>query len=258
MNRIITALLTIMGVIALSFISTAPANAGTDEVTYCKAIPGDYEQKTEKMRDVFKAHAKKAEGAWEDSSDVIPAFEFTDEEKTRQYFDGQNLEHAFLLENDCKAPTIPHNVVESVESAEPVKSVEAVPPVFAPATCLNITGTVTKSEQPEGVELVVGPKLNSNAPPGAAFTGSWVTVYEALDGYEFKDGTKMATFINPVIAAGPGDPDWVTDSKTGKGQCELPETGAGIYGTELVLAGGLIGLGMVFLGTVSLLNRRRA
>lgn len=245
-HRIVSALLTIMAIFALSFASTAPANAGNDEITIChadKAPDKPYEKKTVAKSAVVNGHAGSGH---QDGADIIPAFDWIDNKNVRQYFDGQHLELAFMLDNGCNPPNVPH-----------VNVVKAVPPVFTPATCLNVTGTVKASDQPEGIKLVVGPKLNSNAPPGAGFTGVWVTVYEALDGYEFEDGTKSVTFTNPVVPAGVGDPNFIVDSKTTVGKCEMPNTGGGVTDTALMIGGGAVGLGMVFLAGASIVNRRK-
>lgn len=245
-SRTISALLTIMAIFALTFISTAPANAGDDRITIChadKAPDKPYEKITVDRNAVISGHSGSGH---QNGADIIPAFDWVDNKNVRQYFDGQNLGLAFMLDNGCNPPNVPH-----------INVVKPVAPIFTPATCLNTSGKVTLSEQPDGVKLVVGPRLNSNPPAGATFIGVWVTVYEALEGYEFEDGTKTVTFTNEVVPAGVGDPNFITDSKTGLGKCEMPRTGGGITDTALMVGGGAIGLGMIFIAAVSLANRRQ-
>lgn len=225
-----------MAIFALTFVSTAPANAGTEKVDICHAtgLDGKYVQQSVSKDGTADGHAGTSH---QDGQDIIPAFDWIDKNNVRQYFDGQNLNLAFMLDNGCNSPTVPHT-----------KVVDPIAPIFTDATCLNLTGTVTAANQPEGVTLASGPVFSN---------GTWTTTYTANKGYEFSDGTTSATFTNVVVPAGVGDPNFIVDSKTGVGQCEMPNTGGGINDTALMIGGGALGLGMIFLGIVSLLNRRQ-
>lgn len=208
---------------------SSPAQASTGKVTICHATgSGKYVTQTVAKDGAAGGHAGHQNGA-----DIIPAFSWV-EEGVRRYFDGQNLDKVALIENGCKeAPTS--------TAAQPN------PPIYTPASCARPEfpyGQVTlPAELGNGVASATDPALNPD-------NTQWSTQYtlaadtEDTDWSWPTDQTGLFTFpVVPITA----DPLWVTDSKTGAGACEMPETGAemwmipaGAAGAALILGGGLM------------------
>lgn len=223
MRKVITAVFA-MALITLSFIFIAPAaNAGTDKIGICHATgSGKYVSQEVAKDGSANGHSGSSH---QNGSDIIPAYSWV-ENKIRYYFDGQNLDKAALLQTDCKAPA--DTVV-----ANPL------PPIYVPANCMNpelpYGEVVVTDALGEGVASATTPKLNAD-------NTVWSVSYALNEPTEDKVYTWPAgvdgnyTFkVVPITE----DPFWETDSKTGKGSCVLPETGAPDY---LLPVGGAIAL----------------
>lgn len=223
--------------IAAPLALAAPASAGADKVTICHATSaanGGYTQISVDKNAIAGGHAGDQH---QDGADIIPAFSYTDD-RTRYYFDGQNLDKLDLLANGCK-PAAEH--LPAAPNA----------PVYVPASC-------ARPNLPYG-EVIIPKDLGAGvAGASSAFSPdspTWSVTY-ALAGptdatvYTWQTGTD-GNYSGPVVPI-TADPNYVTDSKTGAGQCELPETGA----EDLILPG-LAGLGLLTLGAAAMAATRR-
>jgi len=211
---------------ALSFATVAPANAGESQnVEICHATSSDKNPYNSiAVSKTALVHGTSQHSA--DGADIIPSFGYT-ENGVAKTFPGKNWDAVgqATFQNSCVVPN---------------KAVTPVAPTFVQATCMNKTGTVTLSDQPEGSVLNVGPKLNTNGLPGSGATGSWVVDYDPAKGFEFpKDNT--GTFTIEVKAPGASDPNWDAES----GSCALSNTGASIKSEHILYAGILIFAGLV-------------
>jgi LPXTG-motif cell wall-anchored protein len=223
---------------ALSFVFIAPAaNASTDRIGICHATGTDKYVLQEISKDgTANGHAGEKH---QDGRDIIPAFSWVDN-KVRYYFEGQNLDKIDILNNGCVSP------VETVVASP-------IPPKYVPASCarpnLPYGEVVVPADKGTGVAGASDPRLNADntvwsvsyAPtqPSETKTTVWP---EGFDGsYHFN--------VVPLTA----DPNYVVDSKTGVGQCELPETGAKDY---ILPVGGALVL-LTAGGVAMVISRRR-
>lgn len=254
MNKRVSAL-TILAAIGLSFIAATPAQAGNidHKIEICHANEGSkgYTNPTVDYDSIVNLKdgtvVKNGHAVHQDGRDIIPAFNWIDN-GVRYYFDGQNLDKADLLANGCVEPAVPGVVTP-------------VPPTYTPATCLdpkakdNPFGTVNvPAELGEGIKSASTPTLNADN-----------TVWNVT--YTLKDSNEEFTYAWPANETGvynftvvplSADKNWVVDSKTGVGSCELPDTGAA---QDILLYGG-IGAGVLLIGATLMgankLARRRA
>lgn len=218
-----------------------PAQASSDKVGICHATGSGRYIPLDVAKDA--AAGGHAGLLHQEGADIIPGFTWIQAGK-RYYFDGQNLDKLDLLAAGCI-------VSETV-------TVKANPPVYHPAACTDPSkpfGYVTvPADLGTGVASATEPALN---PANTAWS---VTYTKAANTREAtyvwdKGSTGVYSFeVKPLSA----DPAYVFDTKTGKGQCEMPDTGAS---PELVKFAG-IGGGIILLGTLALAGsailRRRA
>jgi hypothetical protein len=226
----------------------SPAQAGNEDVTFChNTAEGKYEILTLPPAGVLNGHVG---ASHQGGLDVIPAFEYRDGNVIK-YFDGQNLDKSYLLTQGCK------------ENATPV-SVTPNAPTYEPPTCQNPNAPWGQVNIPgdlgNGVASTT-PAVQTISPDGK--TAVWKVTY-TLEGdteehvYTWADGNPERTTLFSFDAVHIStDPLWVIDSKTGKGRCELSNTGASINEIALIAGGGAVGLGMIFLGTTNFIARRR-
>jgi LPXTG-motif cell wall-anchored protein len=242
LRKITTAVLSAV-ILGGSALTLAPAaQAGTDKVTICHATSaanGGYVSIEVDKNATANGHSGTDH---QNGADIIPAYSWV-EDKVRHYYPGQNLELVHLIAAGCKAPAAP-------VTAAPV------PPTYVPATCsvpsLPYGRVIVPTDLGDGVASATEPALNPD-------NTEWAVSYALKDNTEDHtyawpkdvDGTYAFTVV-PLSA----DPMWVVDSKTGVGQCEMPETGGGISNTALILGGGAIGLGLMF--TAATRRRRTA
>lgn len=212
--------------------TAAPATAGTDKVTICHATgkDGKYVEQTISKDGTANGHAGTSH---QDGRDIIPAYSWIDN-GTRYYFDGQNLEQGrHLLTNGCESPAAPFQAAPNA-------------PTYVPATCaapsLPYGRVVVPKDLGAGVASATEPTLNADK-------ASWSLSYSLEDNtediiYTWLAGTTGA--YNFQVVPLTADPNYVVDSRTGVGACELPETGAegwmiaGGAGLAVLAAGGLM------------------
>jgi hypothetical protein len=222
---------------ALSFVFFAPAaNAGTDKIGICHATGNGKYVSIEISKDgTASGHAGSDH---QNGEDIIPAYSWV-ENKTRYYFDGQNLDKSAYLLNGCASP------VETIV-------LNPTPPTYIPASCANPEfpyGQVVVPNGPHpGVTGISDPYLNVD-------NTVWSVSYmKELDTNEFvylwNEGFNGTFNFNVVPIT--EDEFWVVDSKTGEGSCVLPETGAADYIPWI--SGGLL---MLALGVVATRATRR-
>lgn len=231
----ITTIAAAAALIAAPLALAAPASAGTDKVTICHATgSGKYIEQSVAKNGIVSGHAGNSH---QSGADIIPAFSWI-EDRTRNYFDGQNLDKLDLLANGCKAPA------EQIPAAPNA-------PVYVPASC-------ARPNLPYG-EVVIPKDLGAGvAGASSAFSPdspTWNVTYALVEPTEDRVYSWPAGFdgnysgpIVPITA----DPFWITDAKTGEGHCELPETGAADY--ALPVAGGLA---LLTLGAAAMITARR-
>lgn len=234
MKKLSSALLA-AGILAGSVIVTAgPAHAGSDKIAICHATSaanGHYNLIEISKDGVANGHA----GAdHQDGRDIIPAYSWV-EDGVRHYFEGQNLDKVGLIATGCAEP----------KQAEPIVA-EINPPTYIPAACARpefpYGQVVVPAADGEGVVGHTEPVLSADKT-------QWSTQYTlAADTAEYDwswpaGQTGLFTFdVVPLTA----DPQYVVDSKTGVGGCELANTGAGDL-LPLVGAAAVIGAAGVYL-----------
>lgn len=126
-----------------------------------------------------------------------------------------------------------------------------LPAATVQATCMDpiAAGIISTPEQPSGVN-VSAPVLGDN---GWTFTFSKTAVDTVYETYKWAAGV-TETFTVRVLPPLTTDPFWDAE----KGECNLPDTGAGgISETALILGGGAIGLGLLAFGILSATGARR-
>lgn len=214
--------------VAAPLLVAPAAQASTDRVTICHATSaanGKYNlNEVDKNSIITSGH-----GAHE--LDIIPAFSWV-ENKVRHYFEGQNLDKVGLIALGCKEPTTPGVVTINA-------------PVYVPASCarpsLPYGEVVVPADKGQGIESHTKPALNTS-------NTVWSTAYQ------LKQDTEENTYAWPAGQTGQfeftvvpitEDPMWVVDSKTGVGQCEMPETGAGEVLTWGAIGAAALGAGLL-------------
>jgi hypothetical protein len=241
MNKLSASLLTAALAAAPIIGLAAPAVAGSDKVTICHATGADGKYVTQSVAKDGAANGH-AGDTHQAGRDIIPAYSWLDG-KTRRYFEGQNLELVSLIGTGCTAPAV--DVIVS----------PAVAPAYVPASCARPDlpyGQVIIDPTPtEGIDGVPVPALNGDN-----------TVWTV--GYTLAAATEEAVYAWPAGTDGTysfevvpltADPYYITDEKTGVGQCELPETGALM--DALPWGAGAVGVGLLAFAA-SKLRRRTA
>ncbi len=219
-----------------TLLTAAPAQADSGKVDICHATSaanGKY-VKIEISKDgTANGHAGDSH---QDGRDIIPAYSWV-EDQVRHYFPGQNLDQVGLIAKGCKAPA--DGVIAS-----------PVPPTYVPASC-------AAPELPYGrviVPAVLGNGVASATVPGLSPDNTaWSVAYSLQADTEDTDYSWPAGLdgkYNFTVVPITADPLWITDSKTGVGSCELPDTGAADF-----LLPGLLGAGALAAGAV--MTRRR-
>lgn len=227
----------LMSMVAVSFALAPAASAGeSPNIQICHATASatnPYNAVTISKTAIVSGKGDHGHGS-EHPNDIIPPFTYGDPLQT---YPGKNWNAAneAIYKNSCNIP------------AEPLKTVTPVAPTYTPGTCLNPNGTVTLSDQPKGIRLNFGPKLT-----GEALGASWTVSYVAEDGYKLPSET-AGIFTIPVVGPNSSDPNWDAEA----GTCQLPNMGAGISSSAMVLGGGLIGVGLLFFAISHFMTRRR-
>lgn len=251
MKKIASILLSFALLLMSAVFFASPAQAGETDVTFCHALGnGKYQLKTQVADEgIVNGHAG---ASHQSGKDIIPSFSWVDKkDKTRYYFDGQNLDKSYLLNQGCKENAVGVSVTPNA-------------PTYAPPTCANPNlpwGSVTiPTDLGNGVLKTTPAVLTENRDK----TADWSVTYTIKDNdddfaYTWADGNpeKTTKFSFDAVNIST-DPLWVIDSKTGEGHCELSNTGmSGINNNVLLAAGGLLFAGMVFLGVTNFIGRRR-
>lgn len=243
MNKLSASLLTAALAAAPIIGFAAPAVAGSDKVDICHATSAANGKYT--LISVDKDSINNPNGHGLHERDIIPAFSWVDKDRVRQYFDGLNTDKLDLLATGCADPVTPPTPTDA----------QINPPVYLPASC-------ARPELPYGqvvVPVADGEGIVGHTPPALnAANTQWSTQYTlATDTAEIDwswpaGQTGLFTFdVVPLTA----DPNYVIDSKTGVGQCELPETGALM--DALPWGAGAVGVGLLAFAA-SKLRRRTA
>ncbi|QED11572.1 membrane protein [Arthrobacter phage Qui] len=236
MRKFIMSIVT-LALISLSFVLVTPAaNAGSNTIGICHATGnGKYIYTEAAKNGTVAGHAGLSH---QNGGDIIPAFTWI-EDKIRYYFDGQNLDKASLLQNGCKAPA--DNVIAS-----------PIVPVYVPASCtrpeLPYGEVVIPEDKGAGVASATTPALNTN---NTVWTTSYTLVEPTEDEVYSWPANFNSTFKFNVVPL-TEDPLWVVDSKTGEGNCVLPEMGAKDY--ALPIGGALV---LMTLGAIALRANRK-
>lgn len=221
--------LSLMTLVGISFVSAPAANAGdSPNIQICHATSSEknpYNPVTISKTAIVTGKGDQGHGSQHDG-DIIPPFTYGDPLKT---YPGKNWtpENQAIYNNSCNIP---------------LKVATPLAPTYTPGTCINPNGTVNLSDQPVGVTLNSGPILDGNI---------WKVSYVPTEGYKFANETS-GIFAFTVVGPDSSDPNWDVEA----GACKLPNMGAGISSEALMIGGGLIGAGMLFLA-VSLFTRRR-
>lgn len=219
--------LVLTALIGFSFFSAPAASAGeSPNIQVCHATGSDTNPYT--VNTISKTAVVKGTGHGGHADDIIPSFTYGEtKDGPLKTYPGQNwtTDNQALYKNSC---------VKSLTVVAPVA------PTYTPGTCINPNGVVTLADQPEGVTLNFGPKLEGNI---------WKVSYVPAQGYKFSTETS-GIFAFTVISPNSSDPNW--DAETGG--CGLPQVGAGNIVTNLLpYAVGLGGAGILFF----FLSRRR-
>lgn len=241
MKKIITALTTFglmaMSLFALTFITAPAASAGeSPNIQICHATASatnPYNPATISKTAIVTGKGDKGHGS-EHEGDIIPPFPYGD---PQEMYLGKNWTEVnkAIYANSCNIPTAP------------VQTVTPIAPSYTPGTCANPNGTVTLADQPKGVRLNYGPKLT-----GEALGAAWTVSYVAEEGYKLATET-AGIFTIPVVGPNSSDPNWDAEA----GACQLPNMGAGVTDKALILAGGLIGTGLLVFAVTNFFTRRR-
>ena len=241
MKKVIASLaslaMTLMALVSLAVFSAPAASAGeSPDIKVCHATASatnPFNPVSISKTAIVTGKGDKGHGS-EHAGDIIPSFTYGDPLQT---YPGKNWtpENKEIYFNNCTKP------------ADPVKIVTPVAPTYEPGTCMNPTGTVKLSDQPAGVRLNFGPKLS-----GEGLGASWTVAYVAEEGYKLPSDL-AGVFTILVVGPDSSDPNWDAEA----GQCKLPNMGAGISSNALILGGGLIGAGLIFLTVALIITRRR-
>lgn len=227
-----------IGILAASITTAAPAVADTAKVGICHATSasnGHYN-----LIEVAKDATANGHADHQDGRDIIPAYSWVDK-GVRYYFDGQNLDKLDILADGCKLPA-------DLVVAAPSK------PVYVPASCSRPEEPFGRVVIPNDLGAGVAGASSALSPDNGTFSVAYALT-EPTDAavYSWPAGvTGTWEFVAVPLTA---DPLYVTDSRTGAGQCELSATGAGEL--PLMLAGGVL-LGGLALVVGSKIRRRVA
>jgi len=228
--------LTVMAFIGLTLVTVLPAQAGEPEKqVICHATASEtnpfVKQTVDEAAIVKGGHGASGINA----DDIIPPFDYNFGGSDYGTYPGQNWtdENQGLWSKDCNAA---NNVLTPVLPVPPVQ------------TCANPNPTFTVPAQPDGITATSTP--NANGTYTVTYQLPANTVYNT---YAFPEG-----FVNPVTVSTvdnrPLDEFWDAT----KGECNLPNMGAGSIKSEHILwAGGLIFAGLL-LTTVARIGRRNA
>ena len=250
LSIVLTAVLALAGIVVLSLTAVSPASANVGNIGYCQATNSDrnpFNYITASIDSLLDEDGNFKQGGI-NANDIVPAFSYINKESVRKYFDGQNTTKTTLTAADC--PGGPEQVI-----AEPND------PTYVPPSCAAASfpfgKVVVPSDLGKGVGSASDPVLNeANKTFSLAYTLAADTKKEF---YQWADvaGDTKTYILNAKHISEVNDPLYIVDEKTGVGACELSNTGGGITETAVLVAGGALGLGMIFLGFVSLMNRRR-
>lgn len=218
--------MTFGALLGLAVLSAPAAMAGdSPNVAICHATGSETNPYT--TNTVSKTAVVKGFGHGGHDGDIIPSFTYA--EKTGGpllTYPGKNwtTEGQAILANSC---------------VKPLKVVEPVAPTYTPGTCVNPTGTVNLSDQPNGVVLTSAPKLDGNI---------WKLSYGPAEGYKFASET-AGIFAFTVVGPNSSDPNWDIETNG----CGLPQVGAGNLADYLPYGLGLLAVG----GALAIIGARR-
>lgn len=246
-SGVLTAVLTLMGLVALSFASIVPANASIDltNVTICHYNEGQggrynqirvSEHSIVKKTDAFLGHGKH-------EKDIIPPFDYNFGGSDYGNYPGQN----WTPENEALWK---HGNLEMTGCAPFGNPLTPVVPLSPQATCVQQFPPLAETVQPAGVTYTA--ELDKKkAEYIVTFSKPVDTAYNT---YFFAEGV-----VNPVKVAilpvSPEDEFWDAT----KGECHLPDTGLFGLSTEATIAGGgLLALGLLFVVGNAVVKRRTA
>jgi hypothetical protein len=245
-SGITAAVLTLLGLVALSFASIVPASASIDDtnVTIChydEGQGGKYgqirvsEHSIVKKTDAFLGHGKH-------EKDIIPPFDWNFGGSDYGVYLGQN----WTPENEALWK---HGNLEMTGCAPFGNELTPNVPLSPKATCVNPFPQLAETAQPAGVTYT-SELDKKKAEYTVTFAKPADTPYQ---NYWFAEDV-----VNPVkvaiIPAGPEDEFW---DET-KGECHLPDTGASGFSTgALIGAGGFIFAGLIAFSITNLIGRRR-
>jgi len=240
MKKFVSATLTLaLTLIGLAILSITPANASVplpEKITYCQAQGnGEFHPITPSVRSLVDNKGNFKQGGI-NANDIIPPFAWDFGGDDHGNFSGQNWTDKSLNFVDRGCTPL------SVELDRPFVT-------LVPATCAAPTGSL-KIEAVDPRLTQTGPTLTGNIWT-VSFTKPANDTYTS---YVWKDGTTAETITKFAEVSDPVN-DALWDSQ--KGMCRMPDTGAGISGTALVWAGGLIFAGMVLLSVSTLMKRRK-
>jgi hypothetical protein len=251
-SGILSLVLTVMGFVALSMVSVAPASANTGSIGYCQATASDrnpYNFITASIDSLLDNEGNLKQGGI-NANDVVPKFSYITKANVRKYFEGQNTTKSTLTAADC--PGGPELVI-----AKPEK------PSYVPPTCSTYL-TYPYGQVTFPADLGTGVASHSEAV--LSDTKKVLSTYYTLKAdtmtefYQWDDvmGETKTYAFNTQTIADVNDPLYIVDSKTGIGTCELSNTGFMGLDTKVTIVGGLIGLGILFLIGNAVVRRRNA
>jgi len=237
----LTVLLSVLGFIGLSFATIVPASAAIPEfISYCQATSSATNPyvyiKNAPLKALINDDGTFKQGGI-NANDIVPAFSWDFGGDSHGEFAGQNwtlgIDSNFIDVSKCSAGLN--------ELTPPV-------PTFEPATCANLTGTVSHNNTDARI-TVAGPTLTGN---------TWTVSYDKItdtryNTYTFvEDAVLTYTFdvLEPV-----NDPLWDSELKA----CRMPDTGLfGLSDEATFLGGGLLALGVLFVLGNAATRRRTA
>jgi hypothetical protein len=245
-----TLILTLMGLVALSFASIVPASADMDLVNtnICHYTPGGggkYEQILVSKHSIVKK-TNHFGGHGQDNGthdkDIIPPFpyNFGGEDHGTYSYDGVNPGKNWTPENEA----LWGHGTGTLEKPGPTgcepfgNPLTPNVPLSPQATCVQQFPPLAETAQPAGVTYTA--ELDKKT---AEYTVTFAipadTTYQT---YWLTDGFKKPITV-PILPAGPSDIYW-DDTK---GACNLPDTGLFGLSTEATIGGGaLLALGLLF------------
>lgn len=220
----------------------SPAQAGIpDAISYCQATASDKNPYVLIKNAPLESLIDKKTGEFKqggiNAGDKVPPFSWD--------FGGDN--HGSNSTGQNWNETLDRNFLD-VLKCNPSQIPLPVPTVdFTDSTCILIGGNAVVTN-PDSRVSVDGPTRTGKV-WNATFslpTSDTYTVFTWADGTT-ADKTFSHTLTDPTT-------DDLWDTKTGG--CRTPDTGGGISNEALMLGGGAIGLGMIFLSVATLMKRR--